>query len=86
MDKRELCEKIEHIYPNIGKCGINLDAHFDKDKDAWVVHLEKNGKKLDTYLEEQDIQACLEGKQCIALAIQVEELEKDLEEMSPTRQ
>ncbi len=86
MDKKELCEKIQQIYPDIGKCGINLDAHYDEDKKAWVIHLERNGKQLDTYLEEEDIKACMEGKQCIALGIQVGELAKDVEDLPPTRQ
>jgi len=86
MDKKELCEKIQQIYPDVGKCGINMDAHYDKNNKTWVVHLERNGKSLDTYLEEEDIKACLEGRQCVALGIQVGELARDVEKIPPTRQ
>ncbi len=86
MDKKELCKKILEIYPDIGQCGINLDVDYDDEKKTWVVHLERKGKKLDHYLDEEDIKACLEGRQCVALGIQIGELKKDVEEMPPTRQ
>ncbi len=44
MDKKELCEKIQQIYPDIGQCGINLDAHYDEEKKRWVVHLERDSQ------------------------------------------
>ncbi len=86
MDKKELCEKIQQIYPDIGQCGINLDAHYDEEKKRWVVHLEREGKSLETYLEDDDIKACMDGRQCVALGIQIGELTRDIKEMPPTRQ
>jgi len=83
MDKKELCEKIMQIYPDIGKCGINLDVDYDEEKKSWVVHLEYKGKKIDHYLDEEDVKACLEGRQCIALGIQIAELKRVAEEMPP---
>ncbi len=86
MDKKEFYKKIEQIYPDIGQCGINLDVDYDEGKKAWVVHIERKGKKLDHYLDEEDLNACMEGRQCVALGIQIGELKKDVEEMPPTRQ
>jgi len=31
-DKKELCEKIIAMYPEIGACGLNLDDNFDDQK------------------------------------------------------
>lgn len=28
-DKKELCEKIKSIYPDIGECGIDVDVEYD---------------------------------------------------------
>lgn len=86
IDREKLCKKIKEIYPDIGECGINVDAHYDEGKKAWVVHLERKGKTLDTYLEIPEVEACMLGKECVSLAIQVGELKRDIEEMSPTRQ
>ncbi|MGC9023107.1 MAG: hypothetical protein ACP5J5_08315 [Dissulfurimicrobium sp.] len=49
MDSKELCEKIREIYPDIGKCHIDLDVRYDQAKKAWVVRLERGGKRLETY-------------------------------------
>ena len=42
-NKKELCRKITELYPDIGKCGINVGAEFDKKKNVWVIDL-KNRK------------------------------------------
>jgi hypothetical protein len=86
MDKRELCEKIRGIYPDIGQCDIDVDVTYDESKKAWVVHLEREGKRLDTYLETEEADACMLGKQCVSLAVQVGELVKNVEERPETRQ
>ena len=86
MNSIELCEKIRKIYPDIGQCQINLDVRYDEEKKAWVVHLEKYGKKLETYLETEEADACMLGKQCISLGLQVGQLVRDLKERPETRQ
>ena len=39
-DKRELCEKIRSIYPEIGECGIDVAVDYDEAKKAWIVDLQ----------------------------------------------
>lgn len=86
IDKKELCEKIRQIYPDVGECDIDVEVHYDTDKKAWVVHLEKEGKKLETYLENEEADACMMGKQCVSLGLQVVQLVRDLKERPETRQ
>ncbi len=86
MDKRALCEKIQEIYPEIGQCGIDVDVEYDEEKGSWVVHLSQAGQKLDTYLESQEAEACMIGKQCVSLGIQVSELARNIKERPGTRQ
>lgn len=86
MNSQELCEKIRQLYPDIGSCAIDLKVRYDQEKKAWVVKLEKDGKELETYLEDSEAGACMMGKQCISLGIQVAELVKDLKERPATRQ
>lgn len=52
MDHQQLCKKIQEIYPEMGECEIDVDVEYNRETKAWVVHLEKDGKKLDSYLED----------------------------------
>lgn len=74
-DKKELCDKIKAIYPEIGECGIDIDVTYDTTQKAWVVDLHKAGHhRLKTYLESEDADTCMMGKKCIGLALQVSQL------------
>jgi hypothetical protein len=66
-DKKELCDKIRSVFPDIGECGIDLDVDYDEEKKAWVVNLKQEQHELKTYLELEDAATCLEGKQCVGL-------------------
>ncbi len=81
IDKSELCRKIMEIYPEIGQCDIDLDVHFDEEKKAWVARLAKGGKELATHLDDDEIQACLDGRQCVALGVHVAELSRNVREV-----
>ena len=76
--KQELCQKIRDIYPDIGECGINVDVDFDKGTKAWVVDLKKDKHELKTYLEPEDADVCMSGKQCIGLGIQIAQLRDNI--------
>jgi len=80
-DKKELCEKIRSIYPDIGKCGIDVDVEFDKAKKAWVVDLKKDKHELKTHLEIQEANECMDGKQCVSLGLQIAQLRANIERM-----
>lgn len=77
-DKKELCDKIREIYPDIGECGINVDVMYDEERKAWVVDLKKDQHELKTYLEPEDADSCLDGKQCIGLGIQIAQLKDNI--------
>ena len=77
-DKAKLCEKIRSIYPDIGSCGIDVAVDFNDEKEAWVVNLKKGEHELETYLEPQDADRCMEGKECVHLGLQVEQLKKNI--------
>jgi hypothetical protein len=77
--KDQLCRKITEIYPEIGECGIDLDVHFDADKNVWIVDLVKGSHELKHHLEIPDADDCMEGKQCISLGLEVAQLKKNIE-------
>ena len=41
IDKKQICEKIREIYPDIGACGIDVDVDYDATQKRWVVDLKK---------------------------------------------
>ena len=74
LDKKMLCEKITSIYPEIGVCGIDIDVDFNKEKGAWVVDLKKDKHHLQTHLEIDEAEQCMDGKKCVSLGIQIAQL------------
>ena len=79
IEKKELFQKIQAIYPEIGQCGIDLTVDFDKHQNAWVVSLKKDNYKLKHFLETPDADACMKGKQCVALGLEIARLIKNKE-------
>lgn len=81
MDKEELCKKISELYPDIGECGIDVSANYDEAQGRWVVDLKKDQHHLKTFLEEGDAEACMEGKQCVSLGIEIAQLKDNISKM-----
>ena len=74
VDKAELCEKIKSIYPDIGECGIDIKVEYDEEKQSTVVYLHKDNKTVKHYLPDEDAKACMDGKQCVALGVEIAQL------------
>jgi hypothetical protein len=81
IDRKQLCEKIREIYPDVGECGIDVDADYDEAQQRWVVQLKKGHRKLKTFLEDGDAEMCLMGKQCVSLAIEITQLKDSIARM-----
>lgn len=84
VEKKELCDKIRSIYPEIGECGIDVDVSYDEQNQRWVVYLNKDDKSLKTFLEPGDAELCLQGKQCVSLGIEINQLKDSIERMPKT--
>jgi hypothetical protein len=80
-NKNQLCEKIRSVHKDIGKCGIDINVEYSTDNKAWVVHLKKENFKLKTYLEPEDANICMDGKQCIGLGMQISQLKDNIVNM-----
>jgi hypothetical protein len=78
IDKETLCEKIRSIYPDVGVCGIDVRAEYDENEKSWVVYLQKGNKEVKHYLPAEDAEACMDGKQCVSLGIEIAQF-KDYE-------
>jgi hypothetical protein len=82
IDKTMLCEKIRKIYPDIGECGIDLDVAYDDRRQRWAVDLKKDNRHLKTYLEKDDAEKCLIGKQCIGLSVEIAQLRGNIDRLT----
>jgi hypothetical protein len=71
IDKETLCEKIRSIYPDVGTCGIDVRAEYDENEKSWVVYLQKGNKEVKHYLPTEDAEACMDGKQCVSLGLEI---------------
>jgi hypothetical protein len=85
IDRKELCEKIRQIYPDVGECGIDVEAEYDPKEKTWVVHLKKGSYKLKTFLEEGDAEQCMLGQKCVGLSIEIAQLRANIERMKEAR-
>lgn len=77
--KEELCKKITELYPSIGECGIDITVEHDKGKNVWLVDLKKGSHELKHHLEIPDADACMEGRQCVSLGLEIAQLKKNIE-------
>jgi len=81
-DKDELCELIRKVYPDMGVCGIDMDADFDAKEGRWAVKLRKAGKELKVFLEPGEGELCLEGTKCLNFVMQINELKDAVDSMA----
>jgi hypothetical protein len=78
-DPDALCKKIQEVFPDIGECGIDVKVFYDTDNKAWVVDLKKGHHRLKTYVEPEDADICMDGRQCVGLGIQIAQLKANIE-------
>lgn len=71
--------KILDFYPEIEKHQLQTSLTFDKDKNAYVIKLQKGEHVLTTFLDKPDADACLEGKKCVYLGLHIAEFVKNFE-------
>lgn len=85
LDKNTLCEKIREIYPDVGECGIDVDAVYDHEQNRWTVYLKKDRRELKTFLDPGDAEKCMEGRQCVSLAVEINQLKDSIQRMPRDR-
>ena len=73
-DKEEICRKIQSIYPDIGECGIDVEVDFDEEQNSLVVYLRKGDKEVKHFLPNEDADACLIGRKCVGLSVEIAQL------------
>lgn len=72
--------KIMEMYPEIDKYGVIASLTFDKAKKTYVFKLTKGPHELSTFIDKADADACLGGKECIHLGIQIRQFLENFKE------
>jgi hypothetical protein len=80
LDKKELCQKITKLYPDLETQGIAVDAFYSTAKNTWVVELKKGEHILQHHLAKHDAKDCMDDKQCVSLGLEIAQLIKNIEE------
>ena len=78
IDKNTLCEKIKELYPDVGECGIDIQAEYDESQKAWTVWLKRDNHRLKTFLEDGDAEKCMIGEKCVGLGIEIAQLKDNI--------
>lgn len=76
----DLVDKILEMYPEIKKHGLFIELTFNNEKNAWILKLTRDSKKLTTYLEKKDADECMNNVKCVYLGVQVEQFIRNFEE------
>jgi len=71
LTKLELKSKIEELFPEIERYGLEFDLEKDEDKNAWLAKFKKDEHELVTHLEEKEVEDCLAGIKCLNLGVQM---------------
>jgi hypothetical protein len=77
--REELCRKIIEVFPDIGQCGIDVAVDWDEKNQAWTVDLKRGKEELKTFLETDEADQCMEGRQCVSLGLQISQLRANIE-------
>ena len=76
----DLKTKILEMYPEIAKYGVIPSLTFDDEKKTYVFKLTKGPHELSTYIDKVDADACMGGKECVHLGVQIRQFLENFKE------
>lgn len=68
-DRTEICRKVTEALPGLGVCGFDINVTHDDDLMAWRITYDDHGKRALTFLDDEDVDRCLSGKECLSLEL-----------------
>ena len=72
--------KVLEMYPEIAKYGVIPSLTFDDEKKTYVFKLTKGPHELSTYIDKVDADACMGGKECVHLGVQIRQFLENFKE------
>ena len=74
-----LKDKIMMMYPEIAQHDISVGLDFSEDKNSYVINFRKNSHELQTYLDKNDADECIQDIKCVHLGVKIGEFIKNFE-------
>lgn len=74
-----LKDKIMAMYPEIAQHKISVGLGFSEDDNSYVVNFRKNSHELQTYLDKNDADECIQDIKCVHLGVKIGEFIKNFE-------
>ena len=68
---KELEKKLKEMYPEIEKFKLDVQIKQDSETSSWVVTFSKQGASLSTHIDYEDVENCLQGKECVHLGVEL---------------
>lgn len=72
-DRLDICRKLTEVMPELGLCGFDVNVTHDETLKAWRINYDAAGKKGVTFLDDEDVDRCLGGRECLSLEIMAHE-------------
>ena len=72
-----LGKKIETMFPEFGRFGVDFKVHYDEQVHAWSVDIYKGKQHLKTFIEDSDADSCIGKNRCVPLALQIAQLKRN---------
>jgi len=69
--EKSVCEAIRAYYPEVGKCGDDVDVSFSDDTDHWTVEMTTSDGTLSASVSAEDVVECVEDGKCTSVAVTV---------------
>lgn len=66
-DRIDICEKLTEMKPELGVCGFDINVTHDDDLKAWRITYDAAGQRGQTFLDDEDVDRCMSGKECFSL-------------------
>jgi hypothetical protein len=73
-DGTDICRKIIEILPELGNCEVDLNVSFDDKLQVWRVSHDEAGRHALIFLEVEDVERCLSGRECLSLGLMARQL------------
>lgn len=72
-DRIDICRKLTEMMPELGGCGVDLHVTHDDALKAWRVTYNAGNERSLTFLDDEDVDRCMVGKECLSLGLMARE-------------
>lgn len=72
-DRKDICRKLTEVMPELGGCGVDVNVTHDDELNAWRVTYNVAGEGGLSFLDDEDVDRCMTGKECLSLGIMAHE-------------